>query len=188
MRKEVSREGEPDALSDPDTVLLAALGRGDEQAIAALFDRYSRLVYSIALRILRDASAAEDVMQEIFLRIWRDPTTFITTRGTLGGWLAVIARNRSIDVLRRRHPTGTLEDIQLKSQSDVYSEVEKYLLLERIRLVVAQLPPEQRSVLEMAFFDGCTHAEIAEHTGQPLGTIKTRVRSALQKLGRAFEA
>lgn len=188
MRREVSREGEPSTLSDPDAVLLAALGRGDEQAMAALFDRYSRLVYSIALRILRDASAAEDVMQEIFLRIWRDPTTFIATKGTLGNWLGVIARNRSIDVLRGRRPTETLEDLQLTSRSDVHSDAEKSLLLQRIRVVVAELPLEQRSVLELAFFDGCTHSEIAAHTGQPLGTIKTRVRSALQKLGKAFEA
>src|SRR6202051_1008517 len=85
-----------------DAGLLALVERGDESAMATLFDRYSKVVYSVALRVLRDPAAAEDVLQEIFMQIWRNPDSFIATRGSLGGWVAVVSRNRSIDPLRRR--------------------------------------------------------------------------------------
>src|SRR6202000_1473372 len=87
-----------------DATLLALVVRGDEQAMASLFDRYSKVVYSVALRVLRDPASAEDVLQEVFMQIWRNPDGFVATRGSLGGWLAVFARNRSIDTIRRKRP------------------------------------------------------------------------------------
>src|SRR5580698_8108037 len=95
--------------SDDDATLLAQVERGDEHAMAALFDRYSKVVYSVALRVLRDPASAEDVLQEIFMQIWRSPGSFIATRGSLGGWLAVVSRNRSIDALRRKRPTEQVD-------------------------------------------------------------------------------
>ena len=156
--------------------------------MAQLFARHSRLVFSVAVRVLHDSTAAEDVLQDIFLQIWRDPTSFIATRGSLEGWLAVVARNRSIDVLRRRRPTDSIDELPLLAQQDLSAHAEHNLLLEQIRVVVATLPEDQRKALELAFFEGCTHSEIAQQTGCPLGTIKTRIRTALQTVGKAFPA
>jgi RNA polymerase sigma-70 factor (ECF subfamily) len=162
--------------------------RGDEQAMAALFDRYSRVVYSVSLRVLRDASAAEDVVQDVFLRVWRKPESFVSARGSLGGWLAVVARNRSIDTLRRKRPSEQVEEMQLASPFNLADEAERNRLMERARTIIRRLPPEQRKTLEMAFFDGLTHTEIAEMTGDPLGTVKTRIRGALTTLRKDLEA
>lgn len=156
--------------------------------MTALYDRYSRIVYSVSLRVLRDASAAEDVLQEIFMQVWRTPDSFTSARGSLVGWLAVVARNRSIDTLRRKRPTEQVEDVVLASPGNLAEESERSLMTERARVVIAQLPIEQRKTLEMAFFDGLTHTEIAEMTGDPLGTVKTRIRSALIVLRKAFAA
>ena len=169
-------------------MLLGRVTRGDEAAMAALYDRYSRVVYSVALRVLRDPSAAEDVLQEIFMQVWRTPESFVSARGSLAGWLAVVARNRAIDMLRRKKPTEQVEDVSLPMPGNLSEEGERSLLMERARVVIAQLPPEQRKTLEMAFFDGLTHSEIAEMTGDPLGTVKTRIRSALLVLRKAFQA
>src|ERR1700761_2307247 len=98
-----------------DAALLSLVQKGDEYAMASLYDRYSKIVYSVSLRVLRDPASAEDVVQEIFMQIWRNPEGFVATRGSLGGWLAVVARNRSIDALRRRRPTETVEEIALAS-------------------------------------------------------------------------
>jgi RNA polymerase sigma-70 factor (ECF subfamily) len=154
--------------------------------MASLFDRYSKVVYSVALRVLRDPASAEDVLQEVFMQIWRNPNGFIATRGSLGGWLAVVARNRSIDALRRKRPSEQVEDMALASNYNLADEAERNGLMEKARSVIRLLPLEQRKTLEMAFFDGLTHTEIAEITGDPLGTVKTRIRSALSSLRRAF--
>lgn len=156
--------------------------------MATIFDRYSRVVYSVALRVLRDPAAAEDVLQDIFMQIWRKPESFVSTRGSLGGWLAVVARNRSIDSLRRRKPSDSVEDIVLASPFNLAEDSERTVMMERARGVITGLPAEQRKVIEMAFFDGLTHSEIAELTGDPLGTVKTRIRSALLVLRKAMQA
>jgi RNA polymerase sigma-70 factor (ECF subfamily) len=173
---------------DEDAQLLTRVQRGDEQAMAALFDRYSKVVYSVALRVLRDAAAAEDVLQEIFMQVWRNPDGFTATRGSLGGWLAVVSRNRSIDTLRRKKPTEQVEDAILASPCNLADDAERNLMMEKARAAIVLLPAEQRKTLEMAFFDGLTHTEIAEMTGDPLGTVKTRIRSALLTLRKAFQA
>ena len=178
----------PQPSVEDDLSLLALVRKGDEQAMAALFDRYSKVVYSVALRVLRDPAAAEDVLQEVFMQVWRNPGSFTSTRGSLGGWLAVVARNRAIDTLRRRRPTDSVDDVVLASSTNIASEVERSSLMERARGVIVTLPAEQRKTLEMAFFDGLTHSEIAELTGDPLGTVKTRIRSALLTLRKAFQS
>ena len=156
--------------------------------MASLFDRYSKIVYSVALRVLRDPASAEDVLQEVFMQIWRNPNGFIATRGSLGGRLAVVARNRSIDALRRKRPSEQVDDMALASNYNLADEAERTSLMEKARGVMRLLPMEQRKTLEMAFFDGLTHSEIAEMTGDPLGTVKTRIRSALTSLRKAFTA
>jgi len=178
----------PPASSENDGSLLALVLRGDEPAMASLFDRYSKIVYSVALRVLRDPSLAEDVLQEVFMQIWRNPESFTATRGSLGGWLAVVSRNRSIDVLRRKRPTESVDDLPLASPYNLADEGERNIMMERARGAIQVLPVEQRKTLEMAFFDGLTHSEIAEMTGDPLGTVKTRIRSALLTLRKAFQA
>ena len=173
---------------DNDAALLARVQRGDEQAMAALYDRYTKVVYSVALRVLRDPAAAEDVLQEVFMQIWRNPAGFEAARGSLGGWLAVVARNRSIDALRRKRPMDQVEEIALASNYNLADEAERNNMMERARGAIVRLPLEQRKTLEMAFFDGLTHTEIAEMTGEPLGTVKTRIRSALMSLRKAMTA
>jgi RNA polymerase sigma-70 factor (ECF subfamily) len=175
-------------LPQDDATLLTLVRRGDEHAMAMLFDRYSKVVYSVALRVLRDPSSAEDILQEIFMQIWRNPDSFSATRGSLGGWLAVVTRNRSIDALRRKKPSDPIEEMTLAAPYDVANEAQRNTMMEKARSVIYRLPAEQRKTLEMAFFDGLTHSEIAEMTGDPLGTVKTRIRSALMTLRKAFQA
>jgi len=173
---------------DEDAALLARVQNGNEQAMGVIYDRYSKIVYSVALRVLRDPASAEDILQEIFLQVWRKPASFVSARGSLGGWLAVVTRNRSIDALRRKRPTDSVEDVVLSSNFNLAEDSERTLMIEKARRVIHLLPSEQRKTLEMAFFDGLTHAEIAEMTGDPLGTVKTRIRSALTALRKEFKA
>jgi RNA polymerase sigma-70 factor (ECF subfamily) len=178
----------PPPPADDDSALLTRVQAGNEQAMAIIFDRYSKIVYSVALRVLRDPASAEDILQEIFLQVWRNPGSFVSARGSLGGWLAVVTRNRSIDALRRKRPSDSVEDVVLSSSFNLAEDSERTLMIEKARKVINLLPAEQRKTIEMAFFDGLTHAEIAEMTGDPLGTVKTRIRSALTALRKAFKA
>ena len=173
---------------EPDHVLIELLARGDDRALARLFERHSRLVYGIALRVLRSPAAAEDVLQEVFLQLWRNPGKFQPVRGGLSSWLAVVSRNRAIDVLRGIRDTDPIEDIPLESNSDLAKEAEQHILMGRVREAVMLLPEDQRQALELSFFDGFTHTEIAEKLNHPLGTVKTRIRAALQKLEEALSA
>jgi RNA polymerase sigma-70 factor, ECF subfamily len=170
-----------------DLTLLSAIRSGDERAMAALYDRYSGLVYSVTLRVLCDSGAAEDLLQEVFLQLWRNPGEFDASRGSLGPWLAVIARNRAIDVLRKRRPETDIADIVVSVEPDMAGETERARAMEKIRGTLGTMPPAQRSALEMAYFEGLTHSEIAAKTGEPLGTIKTRIRAGLLALRKTFE-
>jgi RNA polymerase sigma-70 factor (ECF subfamily) len=181
---------EPDPVAktgeSTETHLLALVQQGDQRALASLFELYSRLVYSVALRVLRDPAAAEDVLQEIFMQVWRNPHGFDQAKGTFGAWLAISSRNRAIDLLRRKRPSDSIEDITLASPCDLGQDTERNLMLERARLVMKELPIEQRRALDLAFFEGLSHTQIAERTGDPLGTVKTRIRLALKALRQAF--
>ena len=169
-----------------DMGLLTRIQSGDQEAMSALFDRYGTMVYSVALRVLKDAGEAEDVMQEIFVQVWKNPGAFVSGKGSLGGWLVVVARNRSIDVIRRRRPTEQVELFALPSSTNLAREAERNSLLGKIRGVMVSLPEEQRNSVELAFFEGLSHSEIAEKTGDPLGTVKTRIRLALTSIRKAL--
>ena len=173
---------------EDDASLLARINTGDERAMLILFDRYSSVVYSVALRVLNDPAAAEAILHEIFMQVWRSPDSFSPARGSLGGWLAVVSRNRSIDALRRKRPVNALEDITLPSGISFTTESERAGLIERVRITATKLPSDHRKTLEMAFFDGLTHTEISEMTGDQLGTVKTRIRGSLLTLRKASQA
>jgi RNA polymerase sigma-70 factor (ECF subfamily) len=171
----------------PDSDAVAALKSGDPNAMSALYDRYSSIVYAVALRVLGDTGAAEDVLQEVFLRLWRKPGSFDAARGSLGAWLAVIARNRAIDSLRKRRPEVDLEDVVVSVAPDLAGDADRSRAAEKVRAVLGNMPAAQRSALELAYFEGLTHTEIAGKTGEPLGTIKTRIRTGLMALRKAFQ-
>jgi RNA polymerase sigma-70 factor (ECF subfamily) len=171
-----------------DAESLTRIGRRDENAMEDIFRRYSGPVYSVALRVLHDTGQAEDVLQEVFLQLWRNPTAFDQDRGPLGAWLMVVARNRAIDLLRRRKPSDSVDDVVLASSINVADEAERNVMMEKVHRALAELPSEQRKSLELAYFEGLSHTEIATRTGDPLGTVKTRIRQALITLRKAFVA
>lgn len=174
--------------ANSDNSLMDRVRLHEPQAMAAVFDRYAGLVYSVALRVLRDAGQAEDVTQEIFFQLWRSPDNFSSGRGSLGAWLLVLARNRAIDLLRQRRPTEPVEEVVLAASTNLQSEAERSILMQRVRGILGDLPREQQDSLQMAFFEGLSHSQIAEKTGQPLGTVKTRIRSALTSLRKRLES
>jgi RNA polymerase sigma-70 factor (ECF subfamily) len=166
--------------------LVARIRAGDQQAMSELYDRYAKVVYAVGLRVLQDAAGAEDVLQDVFLQLWRNPDAFDASRGSLAAWLTVISRHKAIDRLRKRRPETDIEDCVIASGPDLRDETERTLVIEKVRAVLEQMNPDQRKVLELAFFQGLTHTEIAEKTGEPLGTIKTRIRTGLQQLRAKF--
>jgi RNA polymerase sigma-70 factor (ECF subfamily) len=169
-----------------DMRLVSRIRAGDQQAMSELYDRYGKVVYAVALRVLQDAGGAEDVLQDVFLQLWRNPDAFDSSRGSLAAWLAVISRHRAIDRLRKRRPETDIEDCVIAAGPDLRDEAEHKLVIEKVRGVLAEMNPDQRKVLELAFFQGLTHTEIAEKTGEPLGTVKTRIRSGIQFLRNKF--
>jgi len=177
-----------DRNEESDQRLLARVRENDQAAMAVLFERYSAMIYSVAFRVLNDSGNAEDVMQDVLFKVWREPHTFLEGRGSLGAWLAVVARNRAIDSLRRRKPTDPVEDVVLASKTNLAQEVERAAMMEKVRTVLMGMPQEQQKLVELAFFEGLSHSEIADKTGDPLGTVKTRIRSALTHLRGAFQA
>jgi len=170
-----------------DLAAVTAMKAGDQGAIAELYDRYSSIVYAVALRVLGDTGAAEDVLQEVFLQLWRNPSAFDSARGSLAAWLAVITRNRAIDTLRKRKPETDIENVIVCVAPDLASDADRTRVAAKIRGVLSTMPSPQKNALEMAYFEGLTHSEIANKTGEPLGTIKTRIRAGLLALRKAFQ-
>ena len=158
----------------------------DADAFEVLYDRYHRLVYGIALRVLSDPAAAEDVTQTVFLKIWSNPALF--RNGNFGAWIARVTRNRAFDVVRSRalHAESELPD-SLPLDDVLEDRALERLYGERVRAALERLPPEQREPIELGFFGGVTQDQIARQTGLPLGTIKTRIRNGLRKLRNALE-
>lgn len=171
-----------------DALLMSRIRLREQQAMADVFDRYGALVYSVAMRILKDPGLSEDVMQEVFIQVWKAPQSFTQVRGSLGAWLAVMARHRAIDRLRQRRPSEFLNELVLPSSVNLATETERKVTMEKVREVLNKLPAEQQTSLDLAFFEGLTHAEIAQRTGDPLGTVKTRIRSALASLRKGIGA
>lgn len=160
------------------------LANRDEMALSELYDKYSGHVYSVALRVLKESAAAEEVLQDIFYKLWEDASHFDPLRGSLAGWLVVIARHRAISRLRKHNPLLNNEwsENLAVTPGSFSGNIENSLMLDSVRSVVENLPDPQRQALDLAYFEGLTHSEIAEKTGEPLGTIKTRLRSALKTL------
>jgi len=178
-------------LAEGDVELAERLQRRDPQALAELYDRYGRLAYSLIVRVVRDGALAEDLVQETFLRVWNRAQGFDAQRGALGPWLLAVARNRAIDYLRssggRERNALELEEVDHPS---LYTDMERDILASDkariIRAALEKLAPNQREVIELAYFEGLTQTEMAERMGQPLGTVKTWVRTALKNLREQF--
>jgi RNA polymerase sigma-70 factor (ECF subfamily) len=173
---------------------MRAIAQGDEAALSELYDRYSQLVVSVAYHLLGRRDAAEDVALETFMRVWEKADTYDATRGQVNTWLTRMARYRAIDVLRREsvRPEGdsvSWADVNRPPATGHEVTEQKAQLAwqqERVRLAVAELPEAQRAALALAYFRGLTHREIAETLDEPLGTIKGRIRAAMEKLRYAL--
>jgi RNA polymerase sigma-70 factor (ECF subfamily) len=173
---------------ESDRELAERLQRRETQAMADLYDRFGRLVYSVILAVVRDSAIAEDLLQETFLRIWNRAAGFDAARGALGPWLLTVARNRAIDHVRSAGARYTKNTLELEEREHKSQELGVELDLQSkdqariIRAAVEKLSENQRRVIELAYYDGLSQTEMAEKLGEPLGTIKTWVRSALKKL------
>ncbi len=173
-----------------DEQLLALMGKGEGRAMAMLYDRYARLVFSLAVRILNDRAGAEEVVQEVFVKVWRRARDYDATRGKFSSWLSGIAHHHAIDELRRRRvrPTAAQagDEEQVENVIDdgpglhdlAVQSIERRRIMDALKVI----PPAQRKPIEMAYFEGYTQQEIADILRQPLGTVKTRMRLGMQKL------
>lgn len=180
----------PDYRELDDPALMGLIARSQEAALAQLYDRYSRLVFSLAFAIIQDRATAEEITLDVFMRVWQKAATYRPEQARVSTWLTHITHNHAIDVLRRQasrpeQHASLMEEEATRAASPGKTPAESAedsLLRERIRSALAMLPPEQRQVLFMAYFEGYTQTQIAENIRQPLGTIKTRIRLAMQKL------
>ena len=181
-------------LSDGDA-LAAAVG-GDGAGLATLYDRYSRVVYSLALRIVQIEAEAEDVVQEVFAQMFRQADRYDSRRGSVSSWLLTIARTRAIDHVRarRRLPDtrfGRAPEAAAENLPDPRADQESQTLtdeqVQRVRRALEDLPAEQRTAIELAYYDGLSQSEIAERLKAPLGTVKSRIRAAMLRLRDALE-
>jgi RNA polymerase sigma-70 factor (ECF subfamily) len=173
-----------------DETLIRLIARSQSDALGELYDRYSRLVFGMARNALGDQGLAEEITQDVFMRIWNKASTYQAAQGKVVSWIAGIARNRAIDVFRHQKPlldgnSLSLEELPLFDPPDslnVEQEIETKFKEQRVQQALFQLPKEQRDVLALAYFRGYTHEEAAEALGEPLGTVKTRIRLGMQKL------
>ena len=174
-----------------DEELISLVGQGDAEAFAALYDRHSRPAYSLAYRMMSERQAAEDVVQDAFLKVWRAAESYRAARASVRTWILSIVHNRGIDQLRstasRRRMQEKVEVSAPRSQpSEAFSESWRNFQRERVREALSTLPEEQLKTLELAYFSGYTQAEIAELLGLPLGTVKGRMRLGLKKMKDYF--
>ncbi len=171
-----------------DEELARRLQRREPQAMADLYDRFGRLTYSVILAIVRDSGVAEDLVQETFLRVWNRAQAFEPGKGALGPWLLAIARNRAIDYIRsvQSRMDRNSYEFDVREHPSLFVDMEREVLntdhARVIRAALAKLTDNQRKVIELAYYEGLSQSEMAERLGQPLGTVKTWVRSALQLL------
>ncbi|HEY0735093.1 MAG TPA: sigma-70 family RNA polymerase sigma factor [Herpetosiphonaceae bacterium] len=170
-----------------DEMLLELISSHDESALSSLYERYARLLYSIALRITDDRAAAEEVLQDVFHSVWHRATTFRPAAGSVSAWLSGIARNRAIDEVRSRWHRAREREIPLDYLPDLSGAMERGLehltvLRADLRHALGSLPSLQRQAIEMAYFGGFSSSEIAAHLNEPIGTIKGRLRLGMEKL------
>ncbi len=186
--REVSYSGQTRSNAD-DVALIRRMVDADETALGALYDRWVRSLYSLVLHLLKDPDEAEDVVEETFWQAWRKASSYEPSKGAVSTWLLTIGRRKALDRIRakKRHkedPIGqdrAFADIP-STALDPSQDMEGSELREHVRAALKELPSEQRAVLEMGYFNGMSQTEIADATGQPLGTVKTRMRLAMQKL------
>jgi RNA polymerase sigma-70 factor (ECF subfamily) len=176
----------PEQAQTSDSDLLHAIARGDEAALASLYDRYRLILFGLILRILHSRPEAEDVLQDVFIQVWRRARDFDESRGRAFTWLVTLARSRTIDRLRslnsRQRTANEAVEAAPGSVSDAAEDAFKSEQREVVRNALRELPAEQREALVLAYFEGLTQTEIASRTGSPLGTVKTRMRSGMTKL------
>lgn len=178
---------------DQDQVdLVRAIAAGDQSALAALYDSTNRLVYGLVMRVLGDVSSAEEVLLDVYTQVWRQAASYDTSRGSPLAWITTIARSRAIDRLRsgwqdqqRKEPLDAIGEAPAQADNPedatVASERQRF-----VRAALATLSPEQREVIELAYYSGLSHSEIATKLNQPLGTVKTRTRLGMMKLRDAL--
>jgi RNA polymerase sigma-70 factor (ECF subfamily) len=179
--------------SETDRALAARLQAREPEALRELYDKYGRLAYSVIFRVVRNAAAAEDLTQETFLRVWNRMAGFDAQRGSLGPWVLTVARNRAIDYVRSIDGRMSQNAIELTGAESpaLFLDMESVILnTQRAKLLQAafqRLSDHQRTVIELAYFEGLSQTEMAGRLGQPLGTVKTWVRSALRQLREEME-
>ena len=175
-----------------DQASLARIARGDQTAFAELYDRHARLVYSLALRVLQDAADAEDIVQEVFAQVWAQAGRYDASRGAVAAWMLTLTRSRAIDRLRakRARPEAATQANAAESVIDSAAAQDLELLsaeqVTRLQRALKELPDAQRTALELAYYEGLTHVEVAARLSEPLGTVKTRIRQAVMKLREAL--
>ncbi|MGH7775495.1 MAG: sigma-70 family RNA polymerase sigma factor [Candidatus Binatia bacterium] len=171
-------------LGDDPVYLIRQIARGDRDAFGQFYDRYASLVFTFAMRLLRERFDAEDLLQEVFVRVWREAGSYNQDRGSPEAWIITITRSRAIDKLRsrRRRERGfvAVEDPAYSGKGEIEAVQSEARLI--VNSALARLPEAQRKVLELAYLDGLTQSEIAARLGEPLGTIKTRMRSGIERL------
>ena len=177
--------------ADADLAALARISAGELNALDELYERYRTMAYSIAYRITGDATLAEDVVQEAFLGAWRNAARYIQGRGSVKTWLLSIVHHRAVDAVRRRRPTTELPEAEVVPPAtltapDVWPEVAGHLDRDAVHKALATITQVQREAIELAYFGGLTQQEIAERTGTPLGTVKSRMRIGLLSMRRAL--
>lgn len=168
-----------------DEALIALVARRDEAALAALYDRFGRVAYGLALRVLRDKSLAEDAVQEAFMAVWRTADRFVAGRAKASSWILTFVHRRAVDLVRREErrraePLDDAPEVDVAPGTD--EEAWLRLRRERVQSALSKLPDQQREALELAYFGGFTQSELAERLGQPIGTIKSRMFSGLARL------
>ena len=193
MTRNSQLQAVPHGTAEADISVVQRLAAGDRDAVAELYDRHAARVMGLAIRIVRNSSDAEDVVQEVFSQAWRTAPNYQPARGTVAGWLLMMARTRAIDRLRSRQTrrdSGDAPDLD-GLPADVAPVSEQLIASQqaaRVREAMMTLPVEQRTALELAYFEGLTQTEIAERTQTPLGTVKTRIRTALTSLRRSVRS
>lgn len=174
-----------------DRALIERLRGGEHAALGELYDRHCRAVYSLACRVLVDRADAEDVVQEVFAQAWRQASAYDATRATVAGWLLMMTRARAIDRLRARRARPVAADVAMPDLPDPEAGQEARAMqsqaASRVGAALRALPDAQRVPLELAYYQGLTQADIAARLSEPLGTVKTRMRSALQRLRASLE-
>jgi RNA polymerase sigma factor (sigma-70 family) len=168
-----------------DEAVVALLARSEQAALAELYDRFGRVAYGLALRILRDERLAEDAVQEAFLAAWRDAARFIPERGKASTWLLTLVHRRAVDLVRRegrRRTEPLTESVEAAPSGSAEEDAWLRFERERVQSALRQLPDQQREALELAYYGGFSQTELAERLGQPVGTIKSRMFTGLARL------